>query len=158
MIIFQADMIFDFMKIINFGICTTICSWFRYHLEERTLKKWNIFLPCLGWFSLKSLQVLWLTYLGCWIIAFLHINRAAPQGQPPLKGFKKKKKKMEKKNQKTWSIFILRSYQKCSERASTWFQQKQALPPGPWPGGAAPWTPELLSPPLTIYPGATPWY
>ena len=57
MTIFQADMIFDFMKIINFGIRITICPWFRYHL--RKLKKWNIFLPCLGWFSLKSLEVLW---------------------------------------------------------------------------------------------------
>ena len=31
-----------------------------------------------------------------------------------------------------------------------------ALPPGPPPGGAAPWTPEVTSPPLTIYPGAAP--
>ena len=29
-----------------------------------------------------------------------------------------------------------------------------APPPGPLPGGAAPWTPEVTSPPLTIYPGA----
>ena len=39
-IIFQADMIFNLMKIINFGIIyATICSWFRYHLTE--LKKYN---------------------------------------------------------------------------------------------------------------------
>ena len=31
-----------------------------------------------------------------------------------------------------------------------------APPPGPPPGGAAPWTPEVTSPPLTIYPGAAP--
>ena len=28
--------------------------------------------------------------------------------------------------------------------------------PWPPPGGAAPWTPKITSPPLTIYPGATP--
>ena len=31
-----------------------------------------------------------------------------------------------------------------------------APPPGPQPGGAAPWTPEVTSPPLMIYPGAAP--
>ena len=60
-IIFQADKIFTFRKITNFGIYTNIWSWFRYHLTK--LKKWNIFLPSLDWFSLKSVEVLWNLYL-----------------------------------------------------------------------------------------------
>ena len=50
-------MIFNFRKIINFGIYTTIYSQFWYQLTK--LKKLNIFLASLGWFSLKSLEVLW---------------------------------------------------------------------------------------------------
>ena len=38
------------------------------------------------------------------------------------------------------------------------FSTKKVSASAPWtpPGGAAPWTPEVTSPPLTIYPGATP--
>ena len=54
-----------------------------------------------------------------------------------------------------WKGTILALKRRQLQEASPPDPHQGALPPGPrW--GRCPWTPEVASPPLTIYPGAAP--